>query len=121
MTAYSSSSVLRSPIIFSVASICHGINTIPFYIYYSMFGHQRIGDLIWLAGDSRCKGFLIGGTAGRTTLSGEGLQHEDGNSHLYAYPVPNLVAYDPAFAYELALVIGEGIRRIAVCASGCTG
>jgi pyruvate dehydrogenase E1 component len=90
----------------------HGINTIPFYIYYSMFGHQRIGDLIWLAGDSRCKGFLVGGTAGRTTLSGEGLQHEDGNSHLYAYPVPNLVAYDPAFAFEIAVIVRDGIRRM---------
>jgi pyruvate dehydrogenase E1 component len=90
----------------------HGINTIPFFIYYSMFGFQRIGDLIWAAADMRCKGFLIGATAGRTTLSGEGLQHQDGHSHLLAYPVPNLLAYDPAFGYELAVIIREGIRRM---------
>jgi pyruvate dehydrogenase E1 component len=90
----------------------HGINTIPFFIFYSMFGLQRIGDLIWAAGDVRCKGFLLGGTSGRTTLAGEGLQHQDGNSHLLAYPVPNLVAYDPAFAYELAVIIQDGIRRM---------
>ena len=92
----------------------HGINTIPFFVYYSMFGLQRIGDLIWLAGDIRCKGFLVGGTAGRTTLAGEGLQHNDGNSHLLAYPVPNLVAYDPAFGYELEVIIKDGIRRMYV-------
>ena len=92
----------------------HGINTIPFFIYYSMFGLQRIGDQIWLAGDIRCKGFLVGGTAGRTTLNGEGLQHEDGNSHLLAYPVPNLMAYDPAYAYEIAVIVREGIRRMYV-------
>jgi pyruvate dehydrogenase E1 component len=90
----------------------HGINTIPFFIFYSMFGFQRIGDLIWAAGDSRCRGFLLGGTSGRTTLAGEGLQHQDGHSHLLAYPVPNLLAYDPAFAYEIAVVIQEGIRRM---------
>jgi len=90
----------------------HGVNTIPFFVYYSMFGMQRIGDQIWLAGDMRCRGFLVGGTAGRTTLSGEGLQHCDGNSHLLAYPVPNLIAYDPAFAYELAVIIRDGIRRM---------
>ena len=90
----------------------HGVNTIPFFIFYSMFGLQRVGDLIWLAGDMRCRGFLVGGTAGRTTLSGEGLQHEDGNSHLLAYPVPNLIAYDLAFAYEIAVVVREGIRRM---------
>ncbi len=90
----------------------HGVNTIPFYIFYSMFGFQRIGDLIWAAGDMRCRGFLIGGTAGRTTLAGEGLQHQDGNSHLLAYPIPNLMAYDPAFAYELAVIIHDGIRRM---------
>lgn len=92
----------------------HGINTIPFYIYYSMFGFQRIGDLAWLAGDSRCKGFLFGATAGRTTLAGEGLQHQDGNSHVAALTVPNLVAYDPAYAYELAAIIKDGIRRMYV-------
>ena len=90
----------------------HGINTIPFFIYYSMFGFQRIGDLIWAAGDLRCRGFLVGGTAGRTTLAGEGLQHQDGHSHLLAYPVPNLVTYDPAYAYELAVIIQDGIRRM---------
>lgn len=92
----------------------HGINTIPFFIYYSMFGFQRIGDLIWAAGDMRCKGFLLGGTAGRTTLAGEGLQHQDGHSHLLAYPLPNLVAYDPTFAYELAVIIQDGIKRMYV-------
>ncbi len=90
----------------------HGINTIPFFSFYSMFGFQRVGDLIWAAGDMRCKGFLLGATAGRTTLAGEGLQHQDGHSHLLAYPVPNLVAYDPAFAYELAVIIRDGIYRM---------
>lgn len=90
----------------------HGVNMIPFFIYYSMFGFQRIGDLIWAAADMSVKGFLVGGTAGRTTLNGEGLQHQDGHSHLLAYPVPNLMAYDPAFAYELAVIIREGIRRM---------
>ncbi len=92
----------------------HGINTIPFFIFYSMFGLQRCGDLVWAAGDQRTHGFLVGGTAGRTTLAGEGLQHQDGNSQLLAYPVPNLVAYDPAFAYELAVIIQDGIRRMYV-------
>ena len=92
----------------------HGVNTIPFFIFYSMFGFQRIGDLIWAAADSRTRGFVLGGTAGRTTLAGEGLQHQDGNSHLLAYPVPNLVAYDPAFAYEIAVIIEDGIRRMYV-------
>jgi len=90
----------------------HGINTIPFFSYYSMFGFQRFGDLAWAAGDLRCKGFLLGATAGRTTLAGEGLQHQDGNSHLLAYPIPNLVAYDPAYAYELAVIIRDGIYRM---------
>jgi len=90
----------------------HGINTIPFFTYYSMFGLQRVGDLVWAAGDLRCKGFLFGATAGRTTLAGEGLQHQDGHSHLLAYPVPNLIAYDPAFAYELAVIIRDGIYRM---------
>jgi pyruvate dehydrogenase E1 component len=90
----------------------HGINMIPFFAFYSMFGFQRIGDLIWAAGDSRCRGFMIGGTSGRTTLAGEGLQHQDGNSHLLAYPVPNLKAYDPAFAYEIAVIIRDGISRM---------
>lgn len=90
----------------------HGINMIPFFVYYSMFGLQRIGDLVWAAGDMKVKGFMVGGTAGRTTLNGEGLQHQDGHSHLLAYPVPNLVTYDPAFAYELAVIIRDGIRRM---------
>jgi len=90
----------------------HGINMIPFFIYYSMFGLQRIGDLAWAAGDIGAKGFMIGGTAGRTTLNGEGLQHQDGHSHLLAYTVPNLCAYDPAFAYEVAVLIREGIKRM---------
>jgi pyruvate dehydrogenase E1 component len=90
----------------------HGINTIPFFIYYSMFGFQRIGDLIWAAGDARCRGFLLGGTAGRTTLAGEGLQHQDGNSHVLSLPVPNCLSYDPAFAYEMAVIIQDGIRRM---------
>ncbi|HMI51654.1 MAG TPA: pyruvate dehydrogenase (acetyl-transferring), homodimeric type [Candidatus Saccharimonadales bacterium] len=90
----------------------HGINTIPFFIYYSMFGFQRIADFIWAAADMRCRGFLLGGTAGRTTLSGEGLQHQDGNSHILALPVPNIKAYDPAFAYEIAVILQDGIRRM---------
>jgi pyruvate dehydrogenase E1 component len=90
----------------------HGINTIPFFIFYSMFGFQRIGDLAWAAGDMRCKGFLLGATAGRTTLAGEGLQHQDGNSLLLSYTIPNLMVYDPAFAYELAVIIRDGIYRM---------
>ena len=90
----------------------YGINTIPFFIYYSMFGFQRIADFIWAAADMRTRGFLLGGTAGRTTLSGEGLQHQDGNSHVLALSVPNLRAYDPAFAYEIAVIIQDGIRRM---------
>ncbi len=90
----------------------HGIPMIPLYIYYSMFGQQRVGDEFWLAGDIRCKGFLLGGTAGRTTLHGEGLQHQDGHSHLMAYAVPNLQAYDAAYAYELATIVQDGIKRM---------
>jgi pyruvate dehydrogenase E1 component len=90
----------------------HGINTIPFFIFYSMFGFQRINDFIWAAADMRCRGFLLGGTSGRTTLAGEGLQHQDGNSHVLALPVPNLRAYDPAYAYEIAVIIQDGIRRM---------
>ena len=85
---------------------------VPFYIYYSMFGYQRVGDLVWAAGDSRTRGFMLGGTAGRTTLNGEGLQHEDGHSHLLFSVVPNCRAYDPAFGYELAVIIQEGLRRM---------
>ncbi len=90
----------------------HGISMIPFYIYYSMFGFQRVGDLAWAAGDMRARGFLLGGTAGRTTLNGEGLQHEDGHSHLLAATIPNCVAYDPTYAYELAVIIQDGLRRM---------
>lgn len=89
-----------------------GFYMIPFYIYYSMFGFQRVGDLIWAAADSRTKGFLLGATAGRTTLNGEGLQHQDGHSHLAASTVPTLMAYDPAFSYELAVIIADGIKRM---------
>jgi pyruvate dehydrogenase E1 component len=90
----------------------HGISMVPFYIYYSMFGFQRVGDFIWAAGDSQARGFLIGGTAGRTTLAGEGLQHQDGHSQLVATTVPNCVAYDPTFAYELAVIVQDGMRRM---------
>lgn len=89
-----------------------GVQMIPFYIYYSMFGFQRIGDLAWLAGDARARGFLLGATAGRTTLNGEGLQHEDGHSHLMSATIPNCISYDPTFAYELAVIIQEGLRRM---------
>jgi pyruvate dehydrogenase E1 component len=90
----------------------YGVNTIPFYIFYSMFGFQRIGDLIWAAADSRTKGFLIGGTAGRTSLNGEGLQHQDGHSHVISSTVPNCKSYDPAYAFEMATIIEEGIREM---------
>ncbi len=90
----------------------HGINMIPFYIFYSMFGFQRVGDLAWAAGDIQARGFLMGGTAGRTTLAGEGLQHDDGHSHLFSCNIPNCVSYDPTFAYELAVIIREGLRRM---------
>ncbi|MFG0240938.1 MAG: pyruvate dehydrogenase (acetyl-transferring), homodimeric type, partial [Gimesia chilikensis] len=89
-----------------------GVNMIPFYVYYSMFGFQRVGDLVWAAADSRTKGFLLGGTSGRTTLNGEGLQHQDGHSHIMASTVPTLHAYDPAYAYELAVIIQDGMRRM---------
>lgn len=94
------------------AGITHGINCIPFYVFYSMFGFQRTGDLMWAAADARTKGFLIGGTAGRTTLAGEGLQHQDGHSHLLALPVPCIRAYDPAYAYELAVIIKHGLKEM---------
>jgi pyruvate dehydrogenase E1 component len=90
----------------------HSTPMIPLYIYYSMFGQQRVGDQFWLAGDIRAKGFLLGGTAGRTTLNGEGLQHQDGHSQLTAYAIPNMLAYDPAYAYELAVIIKDGIKRM---------
>ncbi len=90
----------------------HGVPMVPFYIYYSMFGYQRVGDLVWAAADSRTRGFMLGGTAGRTTLNGEGLQHEDGHSHVLFSVVPNCRAYDPAFGYEVAVIIQEGLRRM---------
>jgi pyruvate dehydrogenase E1 component len=90
----------------------HGVPMIPFYIFYSMFGFQRIGDLAWAAGDMRSRGFLLGGTAGRTTLNGEGLQHEDGHSHVYAATVPNCISYDPTFGYEIAVIVQDGLRRM---------
>ena len=88
------------------------LSMIPFYIYYSMFGFARTGDLAWAAADSRSRGFLIGGTAGRTTLNGEGLQHQDGHGHLLFSVVPQVKAYDPAYAYEIAIIIREGLKRM---------
>ena len=96
----------------------HGLTMLPFYIYYSMFGFQRVGDLIWAAADQRSRGFLIGATAGRTTLGGEGLQHQDGHSHLIAGTVPNCIAWDPGFAYELALIVQHGLQRMLAPADG---
>jgi pyruvate dehydrogenase E1 component len=90
----------------------HGLQTVPFYIYYSMFGFQRVGDLAWAAGDSRARGFLLGGTAGRTTLNGEGLQHEDGHSHVMSSLIPNCISYDPTYGYEVAVIIRDGLRRM---------
>jgi pyruvate dehydrogenase E1 component len=90
----------------------HGVDMIPFFIFYSMFGFQRIGDLIWAFGDLRGRGFLLGATSGRTTLNGEGLQHEDGHSHVLASTIPNLLTYDPTFAYEVAVIIQDGMRRM---------
>ncbi len=92
----------------------HGVNMVPFYVFYSMFGFQRVGDFIWAAGDSQTRGFLMGATAGRTTLAGEGLQHQDGHSQLVATTVPNCVSYDPTYAYELAVIIHDGLRRMYV-------
>jgi pyruvate dehydrogenase E1 component len=103
---------LSSFIAAGTAYATHGVNTIPFFIYYSMFGFQRVGDFIWAAADSRTRGFLLGGTAGRTTLAGEGLQHQDGNSHTIALTVPNCKAYDPAYAFELATIIRSGLKRM---------
>ncbi|HSC97321.1 MAG TPA: pyruvate dehydrogenase (acetyl-transferring), homodimeric type [Casimicrobiaceae bacterium] len=90
----------------------HDVPMIPFYIFYSMFGFQRVGDLAWAAGDMRARGFLLGGTAGRTTLNGEGLQHEDGHSHLFAATIPNCIAYDPTFGYEVAVIVQDGLKRM---------
>jgi pyruvate dehydrogenase E1 component len=90
----------------------HGQHMIPFFIFYSMFGFQRIGDLAWAAGDMQARGFLLGGTSGRTTLNGEGLQHEDGHSHLMSATIPNCISYDPTFSYELAVIIHDGLKRM---------
>src|SRR5438132_5287462 len=90
----------------------HGVAMVPFYIYYSMFGYQRVGDLVWAAADGRTWGFMLGGTAGRTTLNGEGLQHEDGHSHVLASTIPNCVSYDPTFAYEVIVIVRDGMRRM---------
>jgi pyruvate dehydrogenase E1 component len=90
----------------------HNLPMIPFFIFYSMFGFQRVGDLAWAAGDSRCRGFLLGGTSGRTTLNGEGLQHSDGHSHVLASVIPNCIAYDPTYSYEVAVIIQDGLRRM---------
>ncbi|PWV61605.1 pyruvate dehydrogenase (acetyl-transferring), homodimeric type [Plasticicumulans acidivorans] len=98
----------------ATAYAVHNVPTIPFYVFYSMFGFQRVGDLCWAAGDMRSRGFLVGGTAGRTTLNGEGLQHEDGHSHLWSGAVPNCISYDPTFSYELAVIIHDGLRRMYV-------
>lgn len=103
---------LSSFIAAGTAYASHGVPTLPFFVFYSIFGFQRVGDLIYAAGDQRARGFLIGATSGRTTLNGEGLQHQDGHSHLLAYAHPHVVAYDPAFGYELGVIIGEGIRRM---------
>jgi len=92
----------------------HDVSMVPFYIYYSMFGFQRVGDFIWAAGDMQARGFLVGGTAGRTTLAGEGLQHQDGHSQLVATTIPNCIAYDPTYAYELAVIVQDGLRRMYV-------
>jgi pyruvate dehydrogenase E1 component len=101
---------LSSWVAAATAYSVHGVTLLPFYIYYSMFGFQRVGDLIWAAADQRSRGFLLGATAGRTTLGGEGLQHQDGSSHLIASTVPNCRAYDPAFAGELAVILDHGAR-----------
>ncbi|UVT14883.1 MAG: pyruvate dehydrogenase (acetyl-transferring), homodimeric type [Nitrospira sp.] len=103
---------MSSYIAAGTAYATHGVNTIPFYIFYSMFGFQRVGDLIWAASDMRARGFLLGATAGRTTLEGEGLQHQDGHSHLFAGAYPTIASYDPAFMFELAVILQDGIRRM---------
>src|SRR5512145_350359 len=103
---------MASWIVAATSYSTNNVPMIPFYIYYSMFGLQRVGDLAWLAGDMRCRGFLLGGTAGRTTLNGEGLQHEDGHSHIMAGTIPNCVSYDPTFAYEMVVIVRDGMRRM---------
>ncbi len=97
----------------------HGLPLLPFYIYYSMFGFQRIGDLAWAAGDMQARGFLIGGTAGRTTLNGEGLQHQDGHSHLQASMIPNCRSYDPTYAHEVAVIVQDGLKRMYADKENC--
>ena len=96
----------------ATAHSTHGLATIPFYIFYSMFGFQRVGGLAWAAGDIRARGFLLGATSGRTTLEGEGLQHDDGHSHVLASVIPSCRAYDPAYAYEIAVIVQDGMRRM---------
>jgi pyruvate dehydrogenase E1 component len=103
---------MSSWIVAATSYSTNNVPMIPFYIFYSMFGLQRVGDLAWLAGDIRARGFLLGGTAGRTTLNGEGLQHEDGHSHIIAATIPNCISYDPTFAYEVVTIIREGMRRM---------
>jgi pyruvate dehydrogenase E1 component len=103
---------MSSWIVAATSYSTNNVPMIPFYIYYSMFGLQRVGDLAWLAGDIRARGFLLGGTAGRTTLNGEGLQHEDGHSHIMAGTIPNCVSYDPTFAYEVVTIVRDGMRRM---------
>jgi pyruvate dehydrogenase E1 component len=106
------SGAMSSWIAAATAHSTHGVATIPFYIFYSMFGFQRVGDLAWAAGDIRARGFLLGATSGRTTLEGEGLQHDDGHSHVLASVIPSCVAYDPAYAYEVAVIVQDGLRRM---------
>ena len=103
---------LSSFIAAGTAYSSHGIHTLPFFVFYSIFGFQRVGDFVFAAGDQRARGFLIGATSGRTTLNGEGLQHQDGHSHLVSYSYPHVVAYDPAFGYELAVIVREGVERM---------
>jgi pyruvate dehydrogenase E1 component len=103
---------LSSFIAAGTSNSTYGLPMVPFFIFYSMFGPQRVGDLIWAAADSRTRGFLLGGTSGRTTLAGEGLQHQDGHSHLLTSSVPNLISYDPAYAYEIAVIVADGLRRM---------
>ncbi|SPT38842.1 Pyruvate dehydrogenase E1 component [Achromobacter denitrificans] len=106
------SGAMSSWIAAGTAHSTHGLATIPFYIFYSMFGFQRVGDLAWAAGDIRARGFLLGATSGRTTLEGEGLQHDDGHSHVLASVIPSCRAYDPAYAYEIAVIVQDGLRRM---------
>jgi pyruvate dehydrogenase E1 component len=108
----SEASAISSWVAAATSYSAHGLRMLPFYIYYSMFGFQRVGDLIWAACDAQAKGFLIGATAGRTTLAGEGLQHQDGHSHVLALPSTRIKAYDPAYAYELATIVHDGITRM---------